>query len=123
MDSFLEICRHKAVYRCVIDILSQIAGRPWLAKLLWKQPGQKKSIYSLLLSIKDKAQKVLDRYGHCQEFITHPFYLKRRYETEKFMVPHESYFIFQFGNIFEQSFAEAFTHFNMGTMGVPEFNL
>lgn len=62
VDSFLEICRHKAVYRCVIDILSLIAGRLWLARLLWKQPGQKKSIYSLLLGIKDKAQKVLDRY-------------------------------------------------------------
>lgn len=62
VDSFLEICRHKAVYRCVIDILSQIAGRLWLARLLWKQPGQKKSVYSLLLAIKDKAQKVLDRY-------------------------------------------------------------
>lgn len=61
VDSFLEICRHKAVYRCVIDILSEIAGRLWLARLLWKQPGQKKSIYSLLLAIKDKAQKVLDR--------------------------------------------------------------
>ncbi|XP_034246972.1 uncharacterized protein LOC117648556 isoform X2 [Thrips palmi] len=62
VDSFLEICRHKSVYRCVIDILSLIAGRLWLARLLWKQPGQKKSIYSLLLGIKDKAQKVLDRY-------------------------------------------------------------
>ncbi|KAK3912332.1 Baculoviral IAP repeat-containing protein 6 [Frankliniella fusca] len=62
VDSFLEICRHKAVYRCVIDILSQIAGRLWLARLLWKQPGQKKSVYTLLLAIKDKAQKVLDRY-------------------------------------------------------------
>lgn len=67
VDSFLEICRHKAVYRCVIDILSQIAGRPWLARLLWKQPGQKKSIYSLLLAIKDKAQKVLDRYKMAAE--------------------------------------------------------
>lgn len=67
VDSFLEICRHKAVYRCVIDILSEIAGRLWLARLLWKQPGQKKSIYSLLLSIKDKAQKVLDRYKMAAE--------------------------------------------------------
>lgn len=59
VDSFLEICQHTAVYRCVVDIISEIALRPKLVRLLWSLPDQVQSIYTLVSRLEDKAKAIL----------------------------------------------------------------
>ncbi|XP_069681648.1 baculoviral IAP repeat-containing protein 6-like [Periplaneta americana] len=59
VDSFLEICQHTAVYRCVVDIISEIASRPKLVGLLWSLPDQVQSIYTLVSRLEDKAKAIL----------------------------------------------------------------
>lgn len=59
VDSFLEICRHTEVYRCVVDIISEIASRPKLVPLLWSLPDQVQSIYTLVSRLEEKAKAIL----------------------------------------------------------------
>jgi hypothetical protein len=59
VDSFLEICQHTAVYRCVVDIISEIASRPKLVGLLWSLPDQVQSIYTLVNRLEEKAKVIL----------------------------------------------------------------
>ncbi|XP_033606327.1 uncharacterized protein LOC111861733 isoform X3 [Cryptotermes secundus] len=59
VDSFLEICQHTAVYRCVVDIISEIASRPKLVGLLWSLPDQVQSIYTLVSRLEEKAKAIL----------------------------------------------------------------
>ena len=59
VDSFLEICRHTEVYRCVVDIISEIASRPKLVRLLWTLPDQVQSIYTLVTRLEEKAKAIL----------------------------------------------------------------
>lgn len=59
VDSFLDICQHTAVYRCVVDIISEIASRPKLVGLLWSLPDQVQSIYTLVSRLEEKAKAIL----------------------------------------------------------------
>jgi ubiquitin-protein ligase len=59
VDSFLEICQHTAVYRCVVDIIIEIASRPKLVGLLWSLPDQVQSIYTLVSRLEEKAKAIL----------------------------------------------------------------
>jgi len=59
VDSFLEISQHTAVYRCVVDIISEIASRPKLVGLLWSLPDQVQSIYTLVSRLEEKAKAIL----------------------------------------------------------------
>ncbi|PSN58000.1 hypothetical protein C0J52_08097 [Blattella germanica] len=59
VDSFLEISQHTAVYRCVVDIISEIACRPKLVGLLWTLPDQVQSIYTLVTRLEEKAKAIL----------------------------------------------------------------
>lgn len=59
VDTFLEICQHTAVYRCVIDIIGEFASRPKLVSLLWSLPDQVQSIYTLVSRLEEKAKAIL----------------------------------------------------------------
>ena len=61
VDSFLEICQHTAVYRCIVDIISEIAARPKLIALLWSLPDQVQSLYTLVNRLEEKAKAVLEQ--------------------------------------------------------------
>ncbi len=62
-NSFLEICNHSSVYKCVINIIHEIACQPCLVSLLGPLPDQKASIHSLLLSLESQARILLDKIG------------------------------------------------------------
>jgi hypothetical protein len=59
VDSFLEICQHTAVYRCVVDIIGEIASKPKLVGLLWSLPDQVQSLYTLVSRLEEKAKAIL----------------------------------------------------------------
>lgn len=61
-NSFLEICSHSSVYRCVINIIRELA-QPCLISLLGPLPDQTTSLHSLLLSLEAQAQILLDKIG------------------------------------------------------------
>jgi len=61
-NSFLEICNHSSVYRCVINIIRELA-QPGLTTLLGQLPDQTQSLHSLLLSLESQAQILLDKIG------------------------------------------------------------
>ncbi|XP_066299439.1 uncharacterized protein [Branchiostoma lanceolatum] len=58
-DSFLEIGRHVAVYKGIVDIIREIACIPQLVKLLCALPDQDKSVYLLLEGLEQKARTML----------------------------------------------------------------
>ncbi|XP_078658149.1 uncharacterized protein LOC144903640 isoform X5 [Branchiostoma floridae x Branchiostoma belcheri] len=58
-DSFLEIGRHVAVYKGIVDIIREIACIPQLVKLLCALPDQDKSVYMLLEGLEQKARTML----------------------------------------------------------------
>ena len=61
-NSFLEICNHASVYRCVINIIRELA-KPCLISLLGPLADQSTSLHSLLLSLEAQAQILLDKIG------------------------------------------------------------
>ena len=61
-NSFLEICNHASVYRCVISIIRELA-KPCLISLLGPLPDQPTSLHALLLSLEAQAQILLDKIG------------------------------------------------------------
>ncbi|XP_064605655.1 LOW QUALITY PROTEIN: baculoviral IAP repeat-containing protein 6-like [Liolophura sinensis] len=62
-DSFLEIARHKVVYKAIIDILKEIAMQSQLVRLVCALPSQHQSIYQLLERIEEKASIILQHIG------------------------------------------------------------
>jgi hypothetical protein len=83
-NSFLEICRHSNVYKCVINIIKEIgslydiftskslniktccnisACQPYLLPLLAPIPDQSESIQALLLALSNQARILLDKVG------------------------------------------------------------
>ncbi|CAH1773453.1 unnamed protein product [Owenia fusiformis] len=60
-DSFLEICRHTAVYKVIVDIIKEVAMQPQLVPLLCTLPDQKASLYQLLETIESQASGLLAR--------------------------------------------------------------
>ncbi len=62
-NSFLEICAHKNVYMCVVNIVREIAGQPYLVPLLAPLPDQSSSLQSLLLALETQARVLLDKIG------------------------------------------------------------
>ncbi len=62
-NSFLEICSHKNVYQCVVNIVREVAGQPYLVSLLGQLPDQTTSLHSLLLALETQARVLLDKIG------------------------------------------------------------
>jgi len=58
-DSFLEICRHTAVYRVIVDIIKEIALQPQLVPLLGRLTNQQESVYQHLSNLEQKANTLL----------------------------------------------------------------
>jgi baculoviral IAP repeat-containing protein 6 len=62
-NSFLEICSHTNVYKCVVNIIRELASQPYLVSLLGPLPDQAVSIHSLLGSLEGQARVLLDKIG------------------------------------------------------------
>lgn len=57
--SVLEMGRHTAVYKAIVDVLKEISLQPALVPLLAKLPNQTQSIYELLKELEEKANVML----------------------------------------------------------------
>jgi len=79
-NSFLEICHHPDVYRCVVNVIREIgkeqvymqmlthklhipAAQPYLVSLLAPLPDQMTSVHSLLLALETQARILLEKIG------------------------------------------------------------
>lgn len=62
-NSFLEIGRHKEVYKVVIGIIREICQQSCLLSLLASLPDQKSSLHSLLLGLEPQARILIERIG------------------------------------------------------------
>lgn len=62
-NSFLEISRHAAVYRMIINIVREMSSQSCLVSLLGPLADQKCSLHSLLQGIETQAGIMIDRIG------------------------------------------------------------
>ncbi|XP_059078409.1 uncharacterized protein LOC131876889 [Tigriopus californicus] len=62
-NSFLEICSHATVYKCVVSIIREMVSQTYLVPLLGPLPDQQFSISTLLECLSSQAKILLDKIG------------------------------------------------------------